>query len=181
VDELSYTVVPCPPPWPRGEARIHSGGLIAVSRTEPWPDVLNRRWPDGVKGLPFLPWLLGHKRRTSQSRIVVRRTDGRAVVRLHDREAIFRQTVGIFDADDVRVGYLGGAFKGGGEGLGAWDPAHQPVGRLSRSGSTHQFVAPDGTALGEIAAAKAGYEVTATGRAGLFLLSAALVLMARAA
>jgi hypothetical protein len=171
----------CPPPWPCGETRIHTSEPLAISRTEPWPQVLNRQWPDGVKGLPWLPWLLGHKRRTSQSRIVVRRMDGSPVLRLHEPEPIFRRTAGIFDADDVRVGYLGGAFKGGGEGLGAWDTSHQLVGHLTRSGSTHRFASPDGAQLGEIISADQGYAVTAQSdrsRDRLFLLAATLVLMA---
>lgn len=118
MDELAeYTVVPCGPPWPRGEARIHQAGngpVVGIVRAEPWPEVLTRPWPDGLKGLPWLPWLFGHKT-TAQSRIVVRRADGRPVLRLHEREPIFRRTVGIFDADDVRVGYCGGAFKGAGD------------------------------------------------------------------
>lgn len=184
MDELaSYTVVSCPPPWPRGESRIHTavaGPPVAVVRAEPWPEVITRPWPDGLKGLPWLPWLFGHKRTTAHSRTVVRRADGRPVLRLHEREPIFHRTVGIFDADDERVGYCRGVFKGAGDGVAVANPAHQVIGTLSKAGGSYRFTAPDGGPLGEIAAATGGYVVTATGErpdTRLFLLAAALVLI----
>ncbi|QEL20931.1 hypothetical protein [Limnoglobus roseus] len=184
MDELTYyTVIPCAPPWPRGEARIHSGGReVAAVRSEPWPDVLTRPWPDGLKGLPWLPWLLGHKHRTAQSRFVVRGADGRPILRLHEREPIFRPTVGVFDAEDVRVGYCGGAFKGGGDGIAVRDTAHRIVGALAKAdGSSIRFIAADKELLGEITGTPAGYAVTAASdrpNARLFLLAATLVLIA---
>lgn len=172
----AYTITPCRPPWPRGEARVHGREPIVV-RPEPWPDVLTRPWPDGVKGLPWLPWLMGHKRRTSQSRFVARAADGRPVIFLHERLPILRQTVGIFNGDDVRIGYCGGGFKGG-AGITVWDTTHQVVGTLKENGSPFRLVGEE--LPGEITRTQDGYSVTAI-RArpndGLFLLAATLVLI----
>ncbi len=146
-----------------------------VVRPEPWPDVLTRPWPDGMKGLPWLPWLMGHKRRASQSRFVARKVDGRPVLYLHEREPIFRQTVGIFNAEDVRIGYCGGGFKGG-VGLSVWDTVHQVVGTVKESGSSFRLVGD--TLLGECTRTQEGYAVTAVGNRpndGAFLLAATLV------
>lgn len=148
-----------------------------VVRPEPWPDVLTRAWPDGVKGLPWLPWLMGHKRRTSQSRFVTRTADGRPSLYLHEREPIFRQTVGIFNSDDVRIGYCGGGFKGG-AGITVRDTAHQVVGTLKENGASFRLIGEE--LLGEITRTQDGYSVTPTcdrpnDRA--FLLAATLVLV----
>ncbi|QEL16694.1 hypothetical protein [Limnoglobus roseus] len=146
-----------------------------IARPEPWPEVLTRPWPDGVAGLPWLPWLMGHKRLTSQSRLVVRKEDGRPVLYLHERLPIFRQTVGIFNADDVRVGYCGGGFKGG-AGINVSDTAHKVIGTLMGDNSSLRLVGDK--SLGEIKRTKRGFAVTCERPdASHYLLAVTLVLM----
>jgi len=76
---------------------------------------MERPWPDGVQGRPWLLRLFGVDRNPRQSRTVVRRyDDGRQYLRLHQRQPLFNKTVGIFDDEDRRVGYCQWSFKGGG-------------------------------------------------------------------
>jgi hypothetical protein len=104
--------------WPAGECLVRDpthGEPIAVVRDEPWPEVLERAWPDGARGRPWLFRLLGVERYPRQSRTVVRRCgDGQPLVRLHHRQPLFQRTVGVFDGEDRRVGYCRWAFKGTG-------------------------------------------------------------------
>jgi hypothetical protein len=59
--------------------------------------------------------LLGVDRKPCQSRTVVRRyEDGRPLLRLHHRQPLFHKTVGIFDDEDHRIGYVQWSVKGGG-------------------------------------------------------------------
>lgn len=104
--------------WPEGECLVLDAGRgepVAEVRDEPWPEVLSRPWPDGASGRPFLMRLFGVDRYPRQSRTVVRRRpDGHPLVRLHRRQPLFQTTVGIFDAEDRRVGYCRWPFKGSG-------------------------------------------------------------------
>jgi hypothetical protein len=85
-----------------------------VIREEQWPEVFVRPWPDGDRGAPRFLGIFKPAGEPVTHRIVVRRADdGRPLVRLHERKPLFNHTAGIFDGDDVRIGYCRWPFKMG--------------------------------------------------------------------
>ncbi|HEY1066404.1 MAG TPA: hypothetical protein VGE52_09855 [Pirellulales bacterium] len=119
----------------------------AIVREEPWPEIADRPWPDGLKNLPWWPWLMGHARATPRVRTVVRRgATGAAVLRLHRRSPIFQATIGIFDAADARIGYARGDFKSGlGTEFALVGIDHRVLGWVRRlTGETFRLAPPSG-------------------------------------
>jgi hypothetical protein len=116
LDLNQYVIAARRQQWPADEGLILAGEEpVAAIRAEPWPEVWQRPWPDGALKRPWLWRLFGLGGNPVQSRTVVRRlADGRPLVRLHRRSPVFHRTVGIFDADDRRVGYCRWGFKGSG-------------------------------------------------------------------
>jgi hypothetical protein len=188
-DLREYAVCPLGACWPPAECQILGPDdlPVAVAREEPWPEVLTRPWPDGLKGRPWLWRLLGLGLPARQSRTVVRLLeDGRPVLRLHRRRPVFWDTVGVFDGADRRVGYCKGSFK---SALGAdfkiLDAGHATVGAVGEAGDGAYHVGGPGAAgeLGTLGFRGRGRcrVSVATGcsaqEGGLFLLAAALVLV----
>lgn len=158
----AYRVGPGGPPNPAERLVLDPAGrAVGVVREEPWPELFTRPWPDGAAGRPWLMRLLGWGASDRAVRLVVRdRADDRPVLRLHWRQPLFRQTVGIFDADDRRIGYVAAAWKGAGPVWTVRDVTHSPFVTLRRGADGSQVVtAADGTPVAHLRESNGTVEV----------------------
>jgi hypothetical protein len=129
------------------------------------------------------------------TRIVTRRlSDGQPLLRLHYRQPLFNQTVGIFDAGDRRVGYFRGDFKRAlHDEFTVLGTDSRTLGQVRRSAAgTYNFAAGDEARVGgtiaitrngargdSVACAQVSYHDPASGEqpTAAFMLATALVLI----